>query len=177
MPRIHPAGGSLKAAARYDETQFANAITQFYADYGYYPCNKNTGGDANDYLINGGPGEAQLFKILADNEADNPIIKKMNPRGTIYLDVPSVRDPVKPKSGIGPDGVWYDPWGNPYLIKIDNNYNGIILNPYSANAGPAQLKLGVIVWSLGPDGQGATSPTANGDKNKGIFQDDVTTWH
>jgi hypothetical protein len=77
---------------------------------------------------------------------------------------------------LGSDGAWYDPWGHPYLVKIDSNYNGIVLNPYSANAGDAKVKTGVIAWSLGADGKGATSATGGGDINTGIFYDDVLSW-
>jgi len=87
-----------------------------------------------------------------------------------------VKDPTLPKSGIGPDGALYDPWGHPYLVKIDSNYNGSILNPYDENAGPKKIAAGAIVWSLGPNGKGATLPSGNGDKNAGVNNDDVTSW-
>jgi hypothetical protein len=159
-----------------DERQLVSAINYFYQDRGYYPCAKNKGDDTQDYFVDGGAGEAQLLNILGDKNPDDTVVKKYNPQGTIYLYMRSANDLNHPKRGIGSDGVLYDPWGNPYLIKIDSNYNGIILNPYSANAGPAQLKAGVIVWSLGPDGTGATSSTGNGDKNSGVNSDAVISW-
>ena len=164
-----------KATAKNDGTQLATAIKQYYEDYGQYPCDPTTGGDENDYFVTGGTGQAKLFNILRAYDKD-PSVKDYNSRGTIYLDVPNAKDPAHPRSGIGPDGVWYDPWGHPYLVKIDSNYNGTVLNPYTANADPAKLEMGVIVWSLGADGKGAASTTGNGDKDTGIYRDDVVSW-
>jgi len=175
IPAIHGPSRGIKTEALNDETQFVTAINAFYTDYGYYPCEKNNGDDSKDYFANGGPDEAKLLNILRANENDASVTK-FNPKHTIYLDVPMARDRDHPMSGIGPDGVWYDPWGNPYLVKIDSNYKGTVLNPYSANAGIPKLPDGVIVWSLGPDGKGATSATGNGDRNTGFNRDDVLSW-
>ena len=164
-----------RASAKNDTTQLVTAIKQFYTDYGYYPCNETSGGDENDYFATGRAAQAKVVNILRAWTIDADAAK-YNTRDTIYLDVPNAKNPSNPKSGIGPDGVWYDPWGNPYLIRIDSNNKGEVLNPYSANAGDATLKVGVIVWSLGPDGKGATSATGNGDKNAGANLDDVLSW-
>jgi hypothetical protein len=172
---VHPAGRSLKAEAKSDETQLVTAIKAFYTDYGYYPCEKSTGDDTTDYFAATGAEQGQLIDIL--RATNSPIVKKWNPQMTVYLDVPFAKDLNHPISGLGSDGAWYDPWGHPYLVKIDSNYNGIVLNPYSANAGDAKLKTGVIAWSLGADGKGATSSTGGGDVNTGVFYDDVLSWH
>jgi type II secretory pathway pseudopilin PulG len=175
----HPDVQARRTAALSDERQLVAAIQAFYTDYGDYPCETNTAGDENDYFTNGAPGQAKLITILCGAEAGGATgsaITKFNPHQSAYIDVPRVKNASHPRSGIGGDGAWYDPWGNPFLVKIDSNYNGTILNPYSSNAGPAQLKAGVIVWSLGPDGEGATSATGNGDKNTGVFEDDIISW-
>jgi hypothetical protein len=71
---------------------------------------------------------------------------------------------------------YYDPWGQPYNLEIDGGYDNAVANPYTANAGAIpNLQLGVIAWSLGTDGQGATA-AASGDKNTGVYADDVISW-
>ena len=60
-------------------------------------------------------------------------------------------------------------------MEIDGGYDNTVANPYTANAGPANLQLGVIAWSLGADGSGATA-AASGDKNMGVYADDVISW-
>ena len=48
-------------------------------------------------------------------------------------------------------------------------------NPYTGQCrGDANLQIGVIAWSLGPDGSGP--PAVSGDKNTGVFADDVISW-
>src|SRR5206468_190929 len=43
----------------------------------------------------------------------------MNPNKTVYLNVKEVSDMKSP--GVGLDGVYRDPWGNPYIITVDLN--------------------------------------------------------
>ena len=44
-----------------------------------------------------------------------------NPQRTKYLNAAMATDTNSP--GVGPDGVYRDPWGNPYVITIDLNYD------------------------------------------------------
>ena len=45
-----------------------------------------------------------------------------NPQRTHYLNATQVT--ATNLAGVGPDGVYRDPWGNPYVITIDLNYDG-----------------------------------------------------
>jgi hypothetical protein len=91
-----------------------------------------------------------------------------------------VKTATNPRSGIStqdvtiggntvPAGSYFGPWGNPYQILIDGNYDNSLTNPYTANtgAGPATLTQGVIAWSFGPDGVQGTNFSAS---------DDVISW-
>jgi len=90
-----------------------------------------------------------------------------------------VKDPANPRSGIGTAaanlGQYFDPWGKPYNVEIDGGYNNTVANPYTANAGASPLQIGVIAWSLGKDGSGAIA-AGSGDKNTGVYEDDVISW-
>ncbi len=44
-----------------------------------------------------------------------------NPQKTRYLNPTMATDINSP--GVGPDGVYRDPWGNPYVITVDLNYD------------------------------------------------------
>jgi prepilin-type N-terminal cleavage/methylation domain-containing protein len=44
-----------------------------------------------------------------------------NPQKTRYLNPSMVTDTSSP--GVGSDGVYRDPWGNPYIITVDLNYD------------------------------------------------------
>ena len=62
------------------------------------------------------------------------------------------------------------------MVEVDGNYDNAVANPYTANAGATpNLSIGVIAWSLGIDGSGALA-AASGDKNVGIYADDVISW-
>ncbi len=44
-----------------------------------------------------------------------------NPKQTKFLNATMTSDPTLP--GVGPDLVYRDPWGNPYVISMDLNYD------------------------------------------------------
>lgn len=166
-----------KTQAKNDLTQIVNAIRAFYTEYGQYPCGAQTGADANDYVAADDNTQNILMDVLRVPSATNGNVTTYNPRQVVFVDAPVAKDPVNPKNGIGGSGRWYDPWGNAYRVKIDNNYNNQLLNPYSANAGFATLNTGVIAWSIGKDKGGAVAGTAaQGDKNTGTYADDVLSW-
>jgi prepilin-type N-terminal cleavage/methylation domain-containing protein len=99
--------------------------------------------------------------------------------------------------GIGPDGVYRDPWGNPYIITLDLNYdnqcrdgfycldrvsggpggnglNGHFRNPRggSDTFNNYEYRAAVMVWSLGPDGKADPNQSANTGANK----DNILNW-
>jgi prepilin-type N-terminal cleavage/methylation domain-containing protein len=114
----------------------------------------------------------------------------LNPQKTPFLnakDVDGLRTP-----GIGADGVYRDPWGNPYIITIDLNYDencrdglyrfdvvsrdpkgaGGLNGHFQTKANAWELKTQVMVWSLGPDGNALTTVSAN----QGVNRDNILSW-
>ena len=97
------------------------------------------------------------------------------------------------EAGVGPDGVYRDPWGQPYIITLDMNadektrdsfYSNPIVSrdPGNPNLGINGLMLNtnsqvfefngpVMVWSAGPDKQIANAPA-----NLGVNKDNVLSW-
>src|SRR5436190_19118350 len=72
---------------------------------------------------------AEIMAILLDWEKypnNQPTVNvghvKNPQRNSGYLNAKFVSDTVSP--GIGSDGVYRDPWGNPYVISIDLNNDG-----------------------------------------------------
>lgn len=95
--------------------------------------------------------------------------------------------------GVGTDLLYRDPWGNPYIVTIDLNYdnlcrdgfyrssavsqetglrgfNGLAVSAADANIWEARAP--VIAWSLGPDGWADPGAPANAGANK----DNVLSW-
>ncbi len=148
-----------KTAIRNKAAELTMAIKAFYAEYGRYP-------EIPRECV---PSDGRLMSILKGEDHDQ------NPHKIVFIEVQAARKKSgRWMNGLHPQtGAWLDPYGTPYLVKIDTDYNGIISNPYSdAKAGPHEIKTGVIVWSAGKDGIFG-NPNAPGQ-----FQnsDDVLSW-
>jgi prepilin-type N-terminal cleavage/methylation domain-containing protein len=159
--------------AKNDLTQIVAAVNAFYTEYGKYPI---------DTTVKG-PGDATystdnyaLFNVLRGVE---PVSSTMlNPRQIVFINPPYVKDPANPRSGIGTTtgaGQYYDPWGKPYRVGIDGDYDNRIANPYTANtgAGTTPLTIGVIARSAGSDGK---APPDTGATTTFTDSDDVISW-
>jgi prepilin-type N-terminal cleavage/methylation domain-containing protein len=161
-----------KAQARSDLAQIVTAVTAYYAEYGKYPL---TPGTPADTTWGATTSNAQLFNELRSVGA------VQNPRGIVFLSPPDVKEANNPRAGIGTAsttmGQYFDPWGKPYLVRVDTDYDNQVGNPYSQNAGSApSLRNGVIAWSLGKDTLSQTISAAPADKNAGTNKDDVISW-
>ena len=100
--------------------------------------------------------------------------------------------------GIGPDGVYRDPWGNPYIVSLDMNgddrvrdglycrdavsrdptgnglkgYNGLFKAPGNNLPNTFEYRGSVMVWSMGPDGRADENTPAN----QGVNKDNILGW-
>ncbi len=125
-----------------------------------------------------------------------------NPQKVHYLSATMVTDTNS--GGIGPDGVYRDPWGNPYIITIDLNndekardafyrLDAVSSDPTDASALPRglnglvptvvngtrvyEVNAPVMVWSAGPDKMIDLNKTPNtGKADKGVNKDNVISW-
>jgi len=149
---------------------------------------------------------AELMGILLDrtNFASGDLTVNVNysknPQRIHFLNVKDVESdntgnyPVLP--GVGLDGVYRDPWGNPYIITIDLNYdhkcrdafyrkkfvssqngaagfNGLYNSVKSdGNSDDFEANTPVMVWSLGPDG--LADPIVPADQ--GVNKDNILSW-
>jgi type II secretory pathway pseudopilin PulG len=159
-----------KVQAKNDLIQIVTAVNAFYTEYGRYPTSATT-----DATATYGPGgsntnDALFNELRAKSSA-------LNTRQIVFISPSDVKDPANPRSGIGTTtgaGQYYDPWGTPYAIALDADYdNQVTPNPYGANngAGASPVRQGVIGWSLGTD----TKLGNNGD-GKFTNSDDVISW-
>ena len=66
-----------------------------------------------------------------------------NPRHIVFISPPYVKNDTagNRRSGVSnADGSYYDPWGMPYDVEIDGDYNNAINpNPYTANTGAGPI--------------------------------------
>jgi len=118
----------------------------------------------------------------------------LNPNKTPYLNVKEVSD--FKSAGVGLDGVYRDPWGNPYIITVDLNGDNkcrdafykfdIVSQDPKANSGQGlnglyrstavpdtfEANKPIMVWSFGPDGKVNFNAKANVLENK----DNILSW-
>jgi prepilin-type N-terminal cleavage/methylation domain-containing protein len=125
-----------------------------------------------------------------------------NPKQVIYLNAKlSGYDPAvggQGLSGVDITGVYRDPWGNPYIISMDLNYDDQCMDWFYAKKAVTQLNgtIGlfglvspgltpvnpdnfqfhgkVMVWSAGPDGK--IDNTGMVKANAGFNKDNVLSW-
>ncbi len=144
----------------------------------------------------------EVMAILLAREyfPNNPTVPTVNlgnvrnPQREQFLNVTMVSDPTLP--GVGPDLVYRDPWGNPYIIAFDLNYddktrdgfyrrssvskqanasgfNGLFNSrDASGNSDFFEGNYKVMVWSAGPD----KMIDPNAKANAGANRDNVLSW-
>ncbi len=163
-------------------------------------------GKALPAIVNGYPkgyenSNAEVMSALMDTEKfrRNPpnhtknFNHAMNPNKVGYVTVKEVSD-IK-LAGVGPDGVYRDPWGNPYIITVDLNGDNKCRDAFYklqnvSQVSPAKPDQGlnglsratpgdtfeankpVMVWSFGPDGKVNFQAKANLLENK----DNIVSW-
>lgn len=140
---------------------------------------------------------SRLIEILQDR-TDYPAGKSLNENHVLnhkkinYLNAASASNDRSP--GIGPDFVYRDPFGNPYIVTLDLNYDGWCRDGFyfnrrvsekpdgSGHNGLVPKRIGaetyyehrgnVMVWSFGPDGDINPSSNAISGANK----DNILSW-
>lgn len=209
-----PALGKMKEAAKINQAKsemsmLSSAIQNYLSTYNKYPVSKSvmnfTG--TNDFtfdntVIQPAPtNNSEVISILMDKivfpgsglVTTNANHEK-NPQQIKFLTATETSDAARP--GVGPDLVYRDPWGNPYIITLDLNYdekcmdavyknravsqsnntqghNGLS-NTTDANGNGDHFVYGgsVMIWSLGPDGKYSATLASNTGANK----DNVLSW-
>jgi len=161
-----PAVQGVYAKARVTESKtaihgVANGLKQYQVDYGRFPM---PAGQATENLLDLDSGSAVLKVLLGENP------QRLNPKAERYIEPKIGKAGAGGLIGAGDDYSLVDPWGQPYHVVLDLNYDGRLANPDAQNedaeiAGEAlaQLPVSVLVFSSGPD-------------KKLYTRDDVVSW-
>jgi prepilin-type N-terminal cleavage/methylation domain-containing protein len=228
LPALSGASKTAKVRkAQTEEAQLVQAIQSYYSTYSRYPVSSNAmyfATQAQEDFTYGTTGltnytgtaiknpvsvgydldNAEVIAILMDlqtyqDAGATPTVNAghvKNPQQIKFLDAKMSATTALP--GVGTDLVYRDPWGNPYIISMDLNYdgkcrdavyrlaavsrqsvgnpsgfNGLFNSTDSAgNGNTYEFNGGVIVWSWGPDGKFDNATLANALVN----QDNVLSW-
>jgi prepilin-type N-terminal cleavage/methylation domain-containing protein len=157
FPAVNGALNSArKAQARNDVQQIVAAVKAFQSEYGRMPTTDPAGTDPeNEWGDTYYQGDNErVIRILVNAETGN---QRINAKGIVFLDAKSTQNK---KGGIDlTDFKFYDPWGIPYAIKLDNNYSGKV--EYYNNGTPNIFNSSMAV-SSGPDKQFGNPYAASG---------------
>jgi type II secretory pathway pseudopilin PulG len=207
LPVLATAKKKAKVAeAKIRMADIENAVIAFQSQYNRMPGSQLArGGGVPDFtfgtfgismlVTNGGPPAAyqtnnsELVAALMDltqyrNGAPTANAgHALNPQKVAFLggkEATSVGSP-----GIGPDGVYRDPWGTPYMVTLDMDGDGLVYDGFYRNQGVSQqsgqtginglfnsvtangnshhfaIRKKVAVWSFGPDGRAAMLDDSN----------------
>lgn len=223
---------ALKNQAKQEMAAIVTAIEAYDQAYGRFPVSKNTqtaaaGNAGNSDFTYGGwfsasTGSAffgtqslpltnsEVIAILMDitnypgtTTATINQNHQSNPKQVKYLNAKMSPDTTSP--GVGSDLVYRDPWGNPYVITMDLNYDGFCNDAYygkqkisqsqpssqsgalalfnnvdaSGNGDHFQYNGKIMVWSAGPDGKIESVPTTQLTPpiaNQSANKDNVISW-
>jgi type II secretory pathway pseudopilin PulG len=176
-----------KKIAQVEEMNLVAAINQYYAVYSRLPASSNAVAAAgtNDFTFgtvsNTPAGLGRLSSLTVDTPGENayqnynseviailrddnfwPEVNGVqqhiyNPQRTWFFNAKAALDTNSP--GIGPDDVFRDPWGNPYIVTLDLNkdlkcYDATLDRMYQLETPKPTSRLMVpgmaIGWSFGP---------------------------
>jgi prepilin-type N-terminal cleavage/methylation domain-containing protein len=211
--------------AQIEMAQIANAIQEYESTYNRFPVSSNAQfwatGASEDFTYGVDFLDAKLPALIglqpgfyASYQTNNSEVISILLDMTTYpstgvptVNINHVKNPQKVKmldahmsgdttsSGVGNDLVYRDPWGNPYIITLDLNYdektrdvfyrlasvsqqnnqagfNGLFNSRLAQSPNLFEANGKVMVWSIGPDKNLDTSTQAN----KGVNRDNILSW-
>ena len=153
FPAVNGAiNAAKKAKAKNDVVQLAIAVKAYETEYGKLPTaavSADDGAEATDGWFQGPQTgshyNSEIVRVLTGEDYNG-----LNPRKIVFLEGRTAKGTTdKPKDGIAADGIFYDPWGTPYAIKMDTSYNNS-LEYYDTNQ-KNNFRTTVITISFGPN--------------------------
>jgi prepilin-type N-terminal cleavage/methylation domain-containing protein len=194
--RFIEGGRKVKCLAQFRDFQVG--MTLFEGDYQRPPVpanKKDTGWDTiygnpnplyhNDFLVSVLAGEDKEYPYLGNVSFS---AKQTNPRGESYMVFPLAPDK---KSGVGSDGILYDPWGREIMVAVNSfNAPGQTLSDFKNGENDRRLhtwglaeyketkprEQSFVFWSYGKDGKKGKNAPGPGDVVPLKGSDDVISW-
>lgn len=211
-----PVLGKVKENAKKNQAKteiaaIVQAIKSYEQEYSRMPVSSvvvNAAAASGDDVTCGGgplgaasntnPSNDEVINILMDKDAGSNLGHVRNTRKYTYLDAKNVSDNTQ--SGVGTDGIYRDPWGTPYIITLDLNFDErawdriyrdpqVSRQPGAPNNGQGETGFNgllnppnnpdyfefsgrVMVWSFGPDKRYDAGVNAKTAPNK----DNILSW-
>lgn len=206
LPVVPTHGERFPPRARTEIAALHAAINEYHRVYGRYPVPRSEKNGDQARRGQTSPISSEFLEQNADTLAillavetfqdGTPVANNSNnlwnPRKIRFIELKMARD--NKSNGVGLDGSFRDPWGNPYVITLDADFDGycldplysqstvtkirpevhrpIQLNPRTNKVGLVELPHAIMIWSLGPDGK--ADPTL--PANQGANRDNILSW-
>lgn len=192
---------NIKAAIQHYDTEYSRlpGTTNTDTTYGYTgTINNSSVFLAPPTSLSIAASNTEVTVILLNENRYMNLNHARNPQQTVFYEGRRNTDTVR--AGVSTiDWQIRDPWGNPYIITLDLNYDGkcydavyrrqavsqgpVALNPIGRNGLNNETKADgtsddyvftgdVMIWSMGPDGQASDSVPAL----SGVNKDNVIGW-
>ncbi|MFN7139793.1 MAG: type II secretion system protein [Limisphaerales bacterium] len=199
MPALAKAKTATKVKVAKAEMHSLNAaINQYFAEYSRMPASKQ----ARNSTLEGSPdftfgtvmhdgtslssavitdtgagyqnANSEVMTILCNIDAYPNTNYACNPRKLSFFN-----GKHSASSGIGADHVFRDPWGNPYIITLDLNYDNKCQDAFyyqltKKRTNEVIVQASAAIWSIGPDGK-VNSDKSVGPKG-GENKDNILSW-
>ena len=132
------------AMARADVRVLVESMQRFHREYGTWP---GAGSSAvADVRFGREISNAEVMNVLRAQEGPGNPGHAGNDQQIIFLEVESYRPGW---SGVDRDGAFLDPWGMPYQMALDANYDNVCEVEQSSYG--RLIGQGFAIWSYGPD--------------------------
>ena len=165
------------AAARVDMKNIESAIAAYQAAYTLAPTpNPLPGGAsrANDYSFS--ETNTDVIVILMDVDAFSNGGHARNPQKHSFLNA-TLKQTTSSQGVSTPDYNFRDPWGNPYIIAFDLDYDNAVevlnvpggQNTYYQPYPYGRTARAILIWSMGPDGKATAG-------NNPLNNDNIKSW-
>jgi prepilin-type N-terminal cleavage/methylation domain-containing protein len=146
------------------------------------------------------PDNPGMFTVNTNHQNNPQQTKFLNAKMSGWTPGPNAGTPL---GGVDNNLVYRDPWGNPYIISLDLNYDDLCMDSFYCLHGVSQQNNTagynglnspgfsntpgghdnfefhgkVMVWSVGPDGQAATTVGGNNlNAISGVNKDNILSW-
>ena len=162
-------------SARVDMKNIANAVGQYQARYTVAPIPNVIDfppgmAGTNDYSFS--ITNTHIIVTLMDVPEFANLNHRRNPEKHAFLDV-RLKQTTTSQGVSQPDYNFRDPWGNPYIIAFDLDYDNKVdiadgVDPTYSPYPYRNVYKSVLIWSKGPDGEaGPGNDLKNKDNIKG----------
>lgn len=137
-------GQGKKTQARNDVQQIVAAIKAYQAEYNRLPSETSS----NDNSAEQNLSEEEFGRLMQALVGKDTTL---NPRGIVFIEPKVTRNK---KGGMDSQSyIYYDPWGNAYVVKLDTSYDSKINYYNPGGASEPNVYGSAVAVSPGPNGK------------------------